>query len=490
MPVFAQRAEQAEARIAHGEAESKAAAARAAELERALAEAEAEQARLRHELDDVLRSTFWQITGPVRRIASVLPPGLRRQGRRSARLAYWILTPHRTGERIAYFRARREARQALPPAMMDPPPEDEPAFAEARSLDRFFDADWYVERYGDVDATGLTPFEHFLIHGTQNLRDPNPAFDTAWYFEAYADVKHECIALEHFVHRGAEEGRRPFRDFDFDFYRDQARIASSSNLESYYHYLRRGRAMGVPTCLAPVLVNPRSDLNADNSTPITKEHSGNEVLAHFRERGRENGIGTIWGLAADAEIHCLKAPSFDNEVALFVTYSRNNELKPHVLHYVQSLRREGISVVLIINAERPLEVSSAELLSQVDGLFVRQNEGYDFAAWAHVLQLHRGLCEANILYLINDSLIGPIDQSEFSDIINKIRESKADVIGLTENLEKCWHLQSYFLALKQRALLSAAFDEFMQVDRLFRRQAGRRPRIRTSSCQYPQSRRA
>jgi hypothetical protein len=91
------------------EAESSAAAAKGAELDRALAEAHAEQARLRHELDDLLHSTFWQITGPVRRAASVLPPGLRRQGRRGARVVYWVLTPHRTRERIAYFRKRAKA---------------------------------------------------------------------------------------------------------------------------------------------------------------------------------------------------------------------------------------------------------------------------------------------------------------------------------------------------------------------------------------------
>ena len=284
-----ERAEQAEARVKLMDAKSNAAAARAAQ---ALARAQAERDRFRHERDHVLGSIFWRITGPLRRIASILPPSLRRQGRRIARVAYWVLTPHRTRERIAYFRARREARRA--------------------------------------------------------------------------------------------------------------------------------------------------------------------------DRGSEHGIGMIWGLPADAEMHCLKSPSFDKEVALFVTYSPNGELKPHVLHYVQSLRREMISVVLIINAEHPLEVSGAGLLPHVDGLFVRQNKGYDFAAWAHVLQMHRELFEARIVYLINDSLIGPIDQSEFSDLINKIRANEADVIGLTENLEICWHLQSYFLAFRERALHSAAFDEFMK----------------------------
>jgi glycosyltransferase involved in cell wall biosynthesis len=94
----------------------------AAEIDRLLTDAQAEQARLRRELDDVLRSTFWRITEPVRRAASVLPPGLRRQGRRSFMVAYWVLTPHRTRERIAYFRARRESLRPPPPVIVDPPP--------------------------------------------------------------------------------------------------------------------------------------------------------------------------------------------------------------------------------------------------------------------------------------------------------------------------------------------------------------------------------
>jgi O-antigen biosynthesis protein len=121
------RAEQAETRALLAEADGSAEAARAAELESTLAEADAEQVRLRHELDDVLRSTFWQITGPARRAASVLPSGLRRQVRRGARVAYWVLTPHRTRERIAYFRTRREALRLSPHAVVDPPAVEEPA---------------------------------------------------------------------------------------------------------------------------------------------------------------------------------------------------------------------------------------------------------------------------------------------------------------------------------------------------------------------------
>jgi O-antigen biosynthesis protein len=114
------RAEQAEARVALVEAENDGLAARATELDRLLAGARLEEARLRHELEDLLRSTFWRVTGLLRSIASGLPAGLRRQGWRSARIAYWILTPHRTRERIAYFRSRRLSPAAEPPATEAP----------------------------------------------------------------------------------------------------------------------------------------------------------------------------------------------------------------------------------------------------------------------------------------------------------------------------------------------------------------------------------
>ena len=96
--------------------------------------------------------------------------------------------------------------------------------------------------------------------------------------------------------------------------------------------------------------------------------------------------------------------------------------------------------------------------SRVDGLYVRQNKGYDFAAWAHVLQLRAEILDAKVLYFINDSLIGPIDLTKFSDVIRKIRASKADVIGLSENLAGAGIFRVFFWpsnnALCARAPLS------------------------------------
>jgi tetratricopeptide (TPR) repeat protein len=168
-----------------------------------------------------------------------------------------------------------------------------------------------------------------------------------------------------------------------------------------------------------------------------------------------------WSAVTHAEIRCVKTPSFSHEVALFVTHSPHGRLKPHVYHYLESLKRQDISVVLIVNADRSFEAVDVNFASEIDGVFVRQNEGYDFGAWAHVLRLHPELFDAEILYLLNDSVIGPTNDIAFRNILTRLRNSPADVVGLTENFDRAWHVQSYFLALKHRALSSAELRKFI-----------------------------
>jgi hypothetical protein len=162
-----------------------------------------------------------------------------------------------------------------------------------------------------------------------------------------------------------------------------------------------------------------------------------------------------------AEIQCLKQPSFRDEVALFLAHSPCGGLKPHVRHYLDSLKRQRIAVILIVNADGPVMATQIDKIGGIDGMFVRRNEGYDFAAWAHILLLHPELFDAKILYLLNDSVIGPTNEASFGAILTRLRNSSAGLIGLTENFARSWHIQSYFLALKRQALLSIALHKFI-----------------------------
>ena len=176
------------------------------------------------------------------------------------------------------------------------------------------------------------------------------------------------------------------------------------------------------------------------------------VVEEKRERRRVHDVRT-------AIVKPVGIPT-GAEVALFVTHSATGAIKPHVAGYVTALHDQGIATILIAATDRPLDVPR-DLLDSCAGVIVRENVGYDFAAWAHTIALYPEVYGAPILYLINDSVIGPAGGEKFAHVIGRIRASSADVIGLTESHEYRWHLQSYFLALKTKALSTFRLQKFI-----------------------------
>lgn len=151
------------------------------------------------------------------------------------------------------------------------------------------------------------------------------------------------------------------------------------------------------------------------------------------------------------------------EVCLFVTHAPQAVLKTHVLHHLEHLLAGGLQVVLVVNTDLPLDSIQVppSLQSRLAGLYVRTNRGFDFGAWCHVLrQCDRAGWER--LYLVNDSVVGPLQRADFDAMMAKIRASGADLQGLTENAEPIPHLQSYFLVFGPRLLHSPLFARFVQ----------------------------
>lgn len=159
------------------------------------------------------------------------------------------------------------------------------------------------------------------------------------------------------------------------------------------------------------------------------------------------------------------APDLAGEVCLFVTHAPQPVLKPHVVFHIEQLLRAGIQVVLIVNTDVPLaqvQVPPA-LQARLAGVFVRANRGYDFGAWSHVLR-HCDARRWERLFLVNDSVVGPLRADAFDAMLARIRAGDADIQGLTEGAMPIPHLQSYFLVLGARVLRSAEFRQF--VDRV------------------------
>lgn len=296
---------------------------------------------------------------------------------------------------------------------------------EARWPHPLFDTAWYVEHNSDVRSSGVNPLIHYLTTWRSEGRRTNAFFDPRWYLQTHAQALASGLdPLTHYMEIGAHEDADPSPDFDTRWYREQNRAALATDLNPLAHFLHWGR----------------------HEARLPRMRASR--LAHGRP-------------VEEAELHCLHLEAWGDETALFVTHAPQGRLKPHLRHYLQALSDQRIDVILIVASDKPFDDVEPWLRPLVKGLFVRANLGYDFAAWAHLLRRYRELNNARILYFLNDSLFGPTHPDAFGAIISRIRSSQADLIGLTDNRERGWHIQSYFLAIKQRALSSVAFQEFM-----------------------------
>jgi len=89
-------------------------------------------------------------------------------------------------------------------------------FSIERSRDRaiiaastLFDADWYRHTYSDVAAAGLDPIDHYIGRGARQGRNPGPHFDAGDYVEKNPDVSAaNANPLLHYLAVGKAEGRR------------------------------------------------------------------------------------------------------------------------------------------------------------------------------------------------------------------------------------------------------------------------------------------
>ncbi len=301
--------------------------------------------------------------------------------------------------------------------------------AEGRDPNPLFDTAWYVEQNPDVAREGANPLLHYLLSGAAEGRDPNPFFSSAWYLSAYPDVAgSQSNPLAHYLAHGGVEGRRPSPRFDPDFYLRQLARDEPGRGRPLTHFLTWGRSQGL------------------QPAPAASELAGDPVE---------------W-----AQIRALQGwtgpPS--REMALFVTHAPDGRLKAHVRSHLDALRRNGVDVILIVAGGLGLVDSAGA--GPLAGLYARANQGFDFAAWAHLLKLLPALWDAPGLYLLNDSVIGPLGDEPYSAMMMRVRASAADVVGLTESREHRWHLQSYFLFLRPTALRHAQIQAFFNAVRM------------------------
>jgi lipopolysaccharide biosynthesis protein len=152
------------------------------------------------------------------------------------------------------------------------------------------------------------------------------------------------------------------------------------------------------------------------------------------------------------------SPNHAKPVCLFCSYDNGSIVRENVHYYLKQLALAGFDVVFISSSDTISDADLQKLAGYCIRIISRENKGYDFYGWKTGLEQYPQYHAHSGLLLANDSVLGPL--FDFSDIIARLENCDADIVGMTDNFRFYPHLQSYFLYCKKPVILSEEFIGF------------------------------
>lgn len=146
------------------------------------------------------------------------------------------------------------------------------------------------------------------------------------------------------------------------------------------------------------------------------------------------------------------------KVAIFNHYDGGGRVPDFVLYYLREIAACGFAIIFVSNAPklRPEAIEAIEPLCA--RIIRRDNIGRDFGAYKEGIAEIPDLAALDCLMIANDSVYGPL--YKLRDVLARMPLDEADVWGATDNWQRRYHLQSYFLLFSPRALTNPAFHAF------------------------------
>jgi glycosyltransferase involved in cell wall biosynthesis len=115
----------------------------------------------------------------------------------------------------------------------------------ALSRSGLFFPEYYLQHNPEVRRSGMSPLWHYILHGSEEGRMPNPLFDDRWYRLRSPDVVMAGVnPLYHFYRHGWREGRDPCPEFNVLRYLNRNPDVRERGCCPLTHYLVHGIAEG------------------------------------------------------------------------------------------------------------------------------------------------------------------------------------------------------------------------------------------------------
>lgn len=165
---------------------------------------------------------------------------------------------------------------------------------------------------------------------------------------------------------------------------------------------------------------------------------------------KDEGRSVIELVRGKTQIEVNNANLSGSAIAVVAHFSITSDASKSLKSYIKGLQANGFQVILVSACEAAGTLNFDSDLTASLTIIRKPNLGYDFGSWAVAFDLFPEILNADEVLLTNDSLLGPFD--DISELISKLRNSKFDVTGITDNSQLQYHIQSYMVHLKRAAL--------------------------------------
>lgn len=154
-------------------------------------------------------------------------------------------------------------------------------------------------------------------------------------------------------------------------------------------------------------------------------------------------------------------------ISIFVIYDQDGIVDEYIFFLLSELSKVSERIIIVING-LILEEYKRRLAVYSNEIIIRENKGFDGAAYKHILTEYLKVGELTAcdeLILLNDTFFGPF--YPFETIFAKMDKKECDVWGMSSHYESTMetgirpaHLQSYFLVIRHKVMESPVFEGF------------------------------
>lgn len=152
-----------------------------------------------------------------------------------------------------------------------------------------FNCNEYIQRYPDVDASGINPLEHYIEYGWREGRVPHVIFaEQSKAIRSHDNTQHQEPIRSYLSGNNSDSINKYF---DKTWYLEKYKDAKSSGLHPLIHYL----SVGFKLNYAP---NSRFNvLNFANNRPQIDFYNNDHLTVYINERNmKKKVLGPIWSV--------------------------------------------------------------------------------------------------------------------------------------------------------------------------------------------------